>query len=266
MLQPLGLVTLLTDFGERDWFVASMKGVIFSINPSASIVDLCHQIPSHAVEDGAFVLQSCYRYYPSGTIHVAVVDPGVGGARRPIVVRTSRYFFVAPDNGLLSYVFEQETDIEIREIENKQFRLDAEGRTFDGRDVFAPAAAWLTKHQLFASFGRVLEDCRTFAIPSPRWEQQALRGEVVYIDRFGNLITNLTNRHMQEVRDVTKRTDPFIQVGGNTIEGLVRSYSEGMVDRPRALINSDGRLEIFIKEASASARLRVGRHETVVLV
>jgi len=90
VLQPLGLVTLLTDFGERDWFVASMKGVIVSINPSASIVDLCHQIPSHAVEDGAFVLQSCYRYYPSGTIHVAVVDPGVGGARRPIVVRTSR--------------------------------------------------------------------------------------------------------------------------------------------------------------------------------
>jgi len=93
-----------------------------------------------------------------------------------------------------------------------------------------------------------------------------LCGEVVYIDRFGNLITNLTNRHMQEVRDVTKRTDPFIQVGGNTIEGLVRSYSEGMVDRPRALINSDGRLEIFIKEASASARLRVGRHETVAIV
>ncbi|WP_455244342.1 SAM hydrolase/SAM-dependent halogenase family protein [Petrachloros mirabilis] len=265
MLQPLGLVTLLTDFGERDWFVASMKGVILSINPSATIVDLSHQIPSHAVEDGAYVLQSCYRYYPSGTIHVAVVDPGVGSTRRPILVRTSRYYFLAPDNGLLSYIFEQETDIEIRELENKQFRLDAEGRTFDGRDVFAPAAAWLTKHQLFASFGRVLEESRKFAIPSPRWEQQALRGEVVYIDQFGNLITNLTSRHVQEVRDVSKRADPFIRVGGNVIEGMVGSYSEGVEGAPRALINSDGRLEIFIKEFSASARLRVARHETVVL-
>jgi S-adenosylmethionine hydrolase len=262
---PLGLITLLTDFGDRDWFVACMKGVILSINPQATIVDLSHQIPCHAVEDGAFVLRSCYRYFPNGTVHIAVVDPGVGSLRRPLLVKSSRYYFLAPDNGLLTHVFDQEGEVEVREIENKQYRLDGEGRTFDGRDTFAPAAAWLTKNQPFSSYGRVLGDYKRFPITAPHWEQMALVGEVVYIDRFGNLITNLTSHHIKEVREVTKRPNPLIRVAGHLIDGVVENYTEGDDDSPRALINSDGRLEIFYKESSASAHLKVNRHETVRL-
>ena len=265
MLQPLGLITLLTDFGDRDWFVASMKGVVLSINSQVRLVDLTHQIPCHDIEEGAYILDSCYRYYPPGTIHVAVVDPGVGGPRRPLLVRTSRYFFIAPDNGLLSYILEQESDVEAREIENKQFRLDGEGRTFDGRDVFAPAAAWLAKHQPFASFGRLVEDPRRFDVAVPRWKDQAFHGEVVYVDRFGNLITNVTRGHVEEVRNVTKRAAPSIHIAGHIIDGLIDSYSEASPDKPRALINSNGRLEIFVKEASASSLLGIARHEKVTL-
>ena len=265
MPHPLGLITLLTDFGDRDWFVASMKGVILSINPHATIVDLSHHISAHAVEDGAYLWKSCYRYFPDGTIHVGVVDPGVGTERRPLLAKTGRYFFLAPDNGLLTHVLADEGDGEVREVTNRNYRLEAEGRTFDGRDVFAPAAAWLSKNQPVASFGPVTGSHATFPIRAPRWERAALLGEIVYIDRFGNLISNLTAQHVQEWREVTKRSDPSISLGSHRIEGLVRSYSDGDGRQPRALINSNGQVEIFLKESSAAARLGVGRHDTVGL-
>jgi S-adenosyl-L-methionine hydrolase (adenosine-forming) len=265
MPHAAAVVTLLTDFGDRDWFVASMKGVILSINPQATIVDLCHRIPSHEIQDGAYLWKSCYRYFPDGTVHVAVVDPGVGSERRPLVVKSSRYYFLAPDNGLLTHVFEQEAEVEVREIENRQYRLDAEGHTFDGRDVFAPAAAWLTKNQPFSSYGRVVGDAHRFEVAQPHWEQTALAGEVVYVDTFGNLITNVTSLHMKEVREITKRPNPLVRIASHSVDGLVRCYAEGERDRPHALINSDGRLEIFCKESSASALLNVGRRAPVKL-
>ena len=265
MPHPASIITLLTDFRHQDWFVASMKGVILSINPQATIVDLNHQIGSHDVLDGAYAWKSCYKYFPDGTIHVAVVDPGVGSDRRPLIAKSARYFFCAPDNGLLTYVFEQENDIEVREIENKQYRLDAEGHTFDGRDVFAPAAAWLSKQQPFASYGRVVSDVHRFPVAQPHWEETALVGEVAYVDVFGNLITNVSLRDVKEVREITKRPNPLIRIAGQTIDGLVGCYAEGDQDSPRALINSDGQLEIFCKETSASALLNVGRHEPVKL-
>jgi S-adenosylmethionine hydrolase len=265
MPHPASIITLLTDFGERDWFVASMKGVILSINPQAVIVDLSHHIRSHDVQDGAYVWKSCYRYFPDGTIHVAVVDPGVGTDRRPLIGKSSRYFFLAPDNGLLTHVLEQEGDVEVREIENAQYRLESEGHTFDGRDVFAPAAAWLTKQQPFASYGRRLADVLRFPVTHPHWEQTALVGEVVYVDVFGNLITNVSMHHVKEVREVTKRPNPLIKVGTHSIDGVVRCYAEGDQGSPRALINSEGHLEIFCKEASARDLLKVGRREPVKL-
>jgi S-adenosylmethionine hydrolase len=265
MPHPASIITLLTDFGDRDWFVASMKGVILSINPQATIVDLSHRIASHDVEDGAYLWTSCYRFFPDGTVHVAVVDPGVGSERRPLIARSSRYYFCAPDNGLLTHVFEQEGDVEVREIQNAQYRLDGEGHTFDGRDLFAPAAAWLTKHQAFSSYGRVLNDARRFQVTQPHWEQMALVGEVVYIDTFGNLITNVLSRHVKEVREITKRPNPLIRVAGHSIDGLVQCYADGDRDSAHALINSDGRLEIFCKESSASALLKASRHEVVQL-
>ena len=265
MPTPSGLITLLTDFGDRDWFVASMKGAILSIHPHATIVDLSHRVPAHAVEDGAYLLKSCYRYFPEGTIHVAVVDPGVGSGRRPLIVKSSRYFFLAPDNGLLTHVFNEEKDHEIRELENTRFRLESAGHTFDGRDVFAPAAAWLAKGEPFESFGPVLVDCKKWSIAVPRWEGGQLIGEVAYVDRFGNLITNVTVAHLKEVREVLGRPMPFIRIGECLIDGLVNSYSEGDPEAPRALINSEGAVEIFLNQANAAEQLSLGRKTRVVL-
>ncbi|HSN05407.1 MAG TPA: SAM-dependent chlorinase/fluorinase, partial [Nitrospira sp.] len=130
MPRALPVITLLTDFGDRDWFVASMKGVILTINPVARIVDLSHQITPHRIEEAAYCLQSCYRHFPEGTVHVAVVDPGVGSNRRPILAKTARYYFVAPDNGLLTPVLHEESDVAIRQLENPQYRLESPGGTF----------------------------------------------------------------------------------------------------------------------------------------
>jgi S-adenosyl-L-methionine hydrolase (adenosine-forming) len=256
---PLGLITLLTDFGDRDSFVASMKGVIHTINPHATLVDLSHHVQPHSVEDAAYLLRSCYRYFPEGTVHLAVVDPGVGSARRPLIAKSERYFFLAPDNGLLTHILADSSEIEVREIENKAYRLISPGHTFDGRDLFAPAAAWLTKQQPFASFGRLIEDCKTFTISKPKWEAMALVGEIVHVDRFGNLISNLTPHHVKQIQDVTKRPNAQIRIAGHKIETPVGSYSEGTAAQPSALINSDGRLEIFVKEASAADLLKVGK-------
>ncbi|MEY4704083.1 MAG: hypothetical protein RL042_279 [Nitrospirota bacterium] len=259
MPHPPGLITLLTDFGDRDSFVASMKGVILTINPRATLVDLSHHVPPHSVEAAAYLLNSCYRYFPKGTVHVAVVDPGVGSERRALIAKSERDFFLAPDNGLLTHILAENREMEVREIENKDYRLPSAGHTFDGRDLFAPAAAWLTKQQSFESFGRLVTDCKTFTIPTPTWEGKTLVGEIVHVDRFGNLISNLTQQHLEGVRAVAKSRQLSIRVGKLAIEGLVASYSEGTDGQPSALINSDGRVEIFVKEASAADLLEAGR-------
>jgi hypothetical protein len=256
---PRPLITLLTDFGDRDWFVASMKGVILSIHPEARIVDLSHQIAPHRIDEAGYFLKSCYREFPDGTIHVVVVDPGVGSARRAITVKSGRYFFLAPDNGVLSYIFDDEQPVEVREINQRKFRRESPGRSFDGRDLFAPAAARLAKQEPFESYGPVIGDYQTFPIAHPRWEQVTLVGEIVYVDRFGNLISNLTRQHLEEVHMLAKGRQLSILIGKRIIEGLVESYSEGMAEKPSALINSDGKLEVFLKEASAADLLQVGK-------
>lgn len=267
MPSAISVITLLTDFGARDYFVASMKGVILTINPQARIVDLSHQVAPQQVEEAAYLLKSSYRYFPDGTVHVAVVDPGVGSARRPLLVTTSRYYFLAPDNGLLSYIYQETLPVEVRQIENTQYRLGSEGATFDGRDLFAPAAAWLTKGQTPGSYGRVIQDYVKLPIQEPAWEGQALVGRIVYVDHFGNLISNVMPLHLKEVQDLTKKaaSEVTIRVGGTVIEGLTTSYGEGAKDAPRALINSNGHVEIFVKEGSAAEWLKLGRGERVAI-
>jgi S-adenosyl-L-methionine hydrolase (adenosine-forming) len=236
-----------------------MKGVILTINPQASLVDLSHHVPPHSVEDAAYLLNSCYRYFPEGTVHVAVVDPGVGSARRPLLVTTASYYFVGPDNGLFSYVLKDEAEVEVREIENQQYRLKSVGHTFDGRDLFAASAAWLAKGALPSSFGRIIHDPVTLSIVVPTIQGNSLVGRIEHVDRFGNLISNMTLQHLDEVHAVTKQRQLSVRIGEQIIEGLVVNYSEAMADKPSALINSDGRLEIFVKEASASDLLKVGK-------
>ena len=259
MPPPRPLITLLTDFGDRDWFVAGMKGAILSIHPDVRIVDLSHQIVPHRIDEAAYFLMSCYREFPEGTIHVVVVDPGVGSARRAIAVKSARYFFLGPDNGVLTYIFHDEQSVEVREIDQQKFRRRSPGRTFDGRDLFAPAAARLATHEPFESYGPVIEDYRRCSISQPRWEHTALVGEIVYVDRFGNLISNLTSQHLEEAGLVAMGRQWSIRIGERVIEGLVNSYSVGSAEKPCALINSDGRLEIFLKEASAADLLHVGK-------
>ena len=265
MSHPLGLITLLTDFGDRDSFVASMKGVILTINPHATIVDLSHHVPPYSVEAAAYLLKSCYRYFPEGTVHVAVVDPGVGTRRRPLVVKTARYYFLGPDNGLFSYIFDEEDEVEVREIENQQYHLESAGHTFDGRDLFAPAAAWLTTNKPFESFGRRLEERVVSPIVEPKRGAYGLVGEVVYVDHFGNLITNFMLKHVDAVRSAAPREGPALQIAGHRVNGLVASYAEGSKVEPAALINSNGVIEVFVKEGSAAQWLKVGRGEPVAL-
>ena len=260
MPNPLGLITLLTDFGDQDSFVASMKGVILTINPQASFVDLSHQVSPHSIEEAAYLLNSCYRYFPYGTVHVAVVDPGVGSARRPLLVKTAGYYFLGPDNGLFSYVLKDEDEVEVREIENQQYRRKSVGHTFDGRDLFAPSAAWLSKGVPASSFGRVIPDPVRLSIVEPSRQGNRVEGRIEHVDRFGNLISNLTLQHLEEVHaSVTKQRPLSVRIGAQIIKGLVANYSEGKAEQPFALINSDGRLEIFVKEASAADLLKVGK-------
>ncbi len=257
------LITLLTDFGDRDWFVAAMKGAILSIHPQAHIIDLTHQIAPHGIDEAGYFLKSCYREFPEGTIHVVVVDPGVGSERRAIIVKSERYYFLAPDNGVLTCIFDEEQPVEVREIDLRKFRRESPGQTFDGRDLFAPVAARLAKDEPFESYGPVIGDYRTFVIAQPRWEQTVLVGEIAHVDRFGNLISNLTQQHLEKARSVAMRRQLSIRIGERIIEGVVNSYSEGMAEKPSALINSDGKLEIFLKEASAADLLQVGRGERI---
>ncbi len=266
MPQARPLITLLTDFGHHDYFVASMKGVILSINPDANCIDLSHQIAPHQIEEAGYVLQSCYRYFPDGTVHVAVVDPGVGSDRRVLVVSQGPYFFLAPDNGLLTRVLREiHGHTEIRQLENPEYRLSADGATFDGRDRFAPAAAWLTKGAPLSSFGRVVDDPVRLPIVDPSFQGPALVGRIEYVDRFGNLISNLTSRHVQEFQTSTGQVRITLRIGGHALTGLVASYSEGLSDTPAALVNSSGRVEVFVNGKSAARHLRVGVGEEIRL-
>lgn len=257
------LITLLTDFGTKEYFVASMKGVILTINPDARIIDISHDITPHRIAEASYCLQACYRTFPEGTVHVAVVDPGVGSRRRPILVKTSRYYFVAPDNGLLTPILNAEQDVEIRQLENPRYQLESPGATFHGRDVFAPAAAWLTMGEPGVIFGRVIDDPVTLQLETPVWCDQRVVGHIVCIDRFGNLLSDITPAHLDDVRAATHRSLPTIWIAGHRIDGLVSSYSEGHPSQPAALINSNGFLEVFVKEGSAADGLKVTVGEQV---
>ena len=257
MPSAISVVTLITDFGDRDYFVASMKGVMLGINNQTRIIDVSHQVSPYAIEEAAFLLNSCYHYFPDGTVHVVVVDPSVGSSRRGLLVTTSRFFFVAPDNGVLSYIFENELNVEVRQIENRQFRLDSSGATFEGRDLFAPSAAWLTRGQTPGAYGRLVTDYEKLPIHKPEVRKGVLYGRVAYIDHFGNIITDITPDDIKSLQEITKNKKFSIHLGGVCIDELKTHYEQGSVETPEALINSNGYLEVFLKKESAAEKLGV---------
>jgi S-adenosylmethionine hydrolase len=242
------LISLLTDFGHSDWYVGTMKGVIHSINPHARVVDICHAVKPHHIIGGAFMLSASYRYFPEGTVHMAVVDPGVGGERKPIIVKTERYHFVAPDNGLLSFALEAEKPLKIVEITNSEFFLKPVSRTFHGRDIFAPAAAHLSRGVPVEEFGGEIGEIVRIEAPKPiLLGGGKARGHVLYIDTFGNAITDVPSSMLSGYFRLI--------IKGGVIEKVYDSYSQAAVGEVFGIIGSYGNLEIASKEESAAATL-----------
>lgn len=265
VVPPPQIITLLTDFGIADIFVGSMKGVILGINPQSQVVDLSHEVPPHDIRAGAFLLHSAVRYFPPGTIHVAVVDPGVGSERRPLLVFTAEQYFLAPDNGLLSYVLDLEPEAEIRELTAKQYFLGSIGSTFHGRDIFAPAAAWLSRGEPIESFGPLVETIVRFEVRRPILEAGKLIGEVQHIDRFGNLVTNIANENLRELAGLDFHEAVHVRVGHTEVKGLHRCYADGAPGNLCGLINSDGWLELFCSQGRADnlAKAKMGERVEV---
>lgn len=257
---PIPLITLLSDFGTADVFVSSMKGAILGINPKAQIVDLTHEVPAHNIRTGAYLLHSAARYFPAGTINVAVVDPGVGTDRRPILVSTSTHHFLLPDNGLLSYVLAEEPGAEIRHLTTQKYFLGSIGPTFHGRDLFAPAAAWLSRGEPLEAFGPRIETITRFELRRPVREGKKLVGEVQHIDRFGNLITNIGYAELSALADLDNWLDLTVRIGKTDVKGLQRCYADAKSKKLAALVNSDGWLELFCHQARADklAKAKLG--------
>jgi S-adenosylmethionine hydrolase len=241
------IITLTTDFGLSDPFVGIMKGVILSIAPDVQIVDITHEIKAFDVVEGAFLIDSAYRYFPKGTVHVIVVDPGVGSARRPIAAAADGHVFVAPDNGVLSHVLERE----VYHIQNRSLFLESVSRTFHGRDIFSPVAAHLARGAPIESVGPRVLDFVKKTLPIPRPQGDKLLGTVLRVDKFGNIITNLKRKHLEN--------DFTIRVAGLPITRLCGSFSDAAPGEFFAFEGSAGFIEIALNQGSAAAKLDVER-------
>jgi len=267
------VITLTSDFGLADHFVGVMRGVILRINPEARLVDISHEVDSYDILDGAFTLAQSYRFFPPGTIHLVVVDPGVGSARRPILVTAPSAQFVAPDNGVLSMIYEREPDAQVRHITRERYFLRPVSNTFHGRDIFAPSAAWLSKGVEPIEFGETITDHVRLALPKPRRlrneDQLRVEGSVLKVDKFGDIITNITPEDVPEL--LSAAPPPFrIIISGREITRLCRSFSEGGSEgkpqEPFAILGSSGLIEIGINRDSAAEVLDVGRGAGVAVV
>jgi S-adenosylmethionine hydrolase len=249
---PSGVVTLLTDFGLDDAYVGTLKGVLLAINPGARLVDVTHTVPPQDVRRAALLLQAAWSFFPRGTVHLAVVDPGVGTARQPIAVRAGGHYFVGPDNGLLGFCFGLPGARGVV-LANPRYHWRSVSRTFHGRDVFAPAAAYCSKGIPLTALGPPLRSPVRLSPHEPRRLGARVEGEVLLVDRFGNLLTNLWGRALPG--PVNRGV---LRIGGARVRGVVGTYAE----RPRgalgAVIDSSGRVEVFVRDGSARDRLGIG--------
>lgn len=244
------VITLTTDFGTADGFVAQMKGRILSINPQARIVDVTHDIEPFEIMEGALVLKGMAPYFPPGTIHVGVVDPGVGTERRGLVMRYGDQTFVGPDNGLFSLIAPADAPREIREISNPDYVTPDPHPTFHGRDVFAPVAAHLSAGKSFEGVGPAIEDPVTLSMPEVRSSPQGLEGEVMYVDRFGNVVSTIG-------AELIDGQVAAVLIGEYATDGINRFFGEVPEGHLLALINSFGLLEIAINRGNAAEELEV---------
>ncbi len=250
--KPCGVVTLLTDFGLKDPFVGVMKGVILTRFPEARIVDLCHGIRAQDLVEASFWMEHSYAWFPEGTVHVAVVDPGVGSARGTLAIRADGHYFIGPDNGLFSGVLARAEDVEVRDIDIDGLGLPEPSRTFHGRDVFAPAAAELASRNVaFHDIGAETAPEISLDIPLPRRTEGLVQGRVITIDRFGNLITNIDQSLLSDFDEA------WVSVG-KIERRLCATYAEAEPGEYVGVINSFGTLELARRDSSAAQALGVG--------
>jgi len=251
-------VTLLTDFGLRDHYAAAMKGVMLGINPALQFVDISHGIPPQDIQSGAFTLGHAYPWFPAATIHIAVVDPGVGTSRKAILVSAAAQVFIAPDNGLLSYVFQQEEGWTAYEITEDHYFHKPVSPTFHGRDIFAPVAAWVSRDVPLHQLGPVLKDPVRLKIPSlTRVRDALIQAAVLAVDSFGNLITNLKPQDVPSYGTVDGRSCRIL-AAQREITSFRRTFAEGEPGEVFVVPGSSGYLEIVMKNGSAASTLNIG--------
>jgi S-adenosylmethionine hydrolase len=249
------IVALLTDFGTRDHYVGAMKGVVLSVCPEATLVDITHDVAAHDVLGGALELAAAFRFFPPGTVFLAVVDPGVGSSRRGIAAEAGGYRFVGPDNGLLALAWRECGSLHVVELGERKYARPAISATFEGRDRFAPAAGWLARGTDLRAFGPPVPDPVRLELPQPSVVEGRLEGEVLRLDRFGNLITNIDRRTF----DSFARGEVVIEIAGHHLEAVVSTYSDVEAAALCALIGSTGYLEVAVNGGSAAAALAATR-------
>jgi S-adenosylmethionine hydrolase len=257
------IITLTTDYGANDHLVSVLKGVILKINPDVTIVDITHAVAPFDLLDGALAITSAYPYFPPRTIHVVVVDPGVGTERRPLLVSGQNQYFIAPDNGVLSGVFEREQNFLVRHLTSEHYFLHPVSRTFHGRDIFASVAGWLSKHWQPGSMGDEIADFKRFAMPRPKETEGTMKGVVLKVDGFGNLITNFRAEDLPA--DALEKGEVNLQVGSHAVARIVPTFASGNEGEPVAYLGSSGYVEVAVNKASASKTLGIGRGAAVVL-
>ena len=260
MARPI--VALLSDFGSRDHYAGTVRGVVLGICQDATLVDITHDIPPHDVQLGAFELAAAYRYFPVGSIFLAVIDPGVGSARRGLAADIGDYRFVAPDNGLLTAVFRDAPPKRVVELTERRYARPTVSRTFEGRDRFAPAAAWLARGIQLSAFGRSVSDYQTIDIPVPDVQAESVTGVAIHIDRFGNLVTNIDRKSFERLAQVGTIQ---IQAGTHRVGRLVATYADIADGEVCALFGSTDHLEIAANAVSAVERLGLARGVRVVV-
>jgi S-adenosylmethionine hydrolase len=257
------IITLTTDYGTNDHLVGVLKGVILKINPDVQIVDITHQVAPFDLLDGALAIASAYTYFPPRTIHVVVVDPGVGTERRPLLVSGQNQYFIAPDNGVLSGVYEKEPNFVVRHLTAEHYFLQPVSKTFHGRDVFAAVAAWHSKNWQPASMGEEVTDFKRFAMPRPKEADGVLKGAVLKVDGFGNLMTNFRAEDLGAA--AIEKGEVKFQVGTHAVTRLVPTFAAGNAGEAIAYVGSSGYVEIGVNKGSAAKTLGIGRGTAVLL-
>ncbi len=264
MSKKQSIITLITDFGLQDGYSGVMKGVMANINPSASVIDISNTIAAQDIFQAACVLSDSYNYFPKGTIHVVVVDPGVGSERKILCLKTEDYLFLAPDNGVLSLVIAKEESPSIRDVTNRKFFLQTVSDTFHGRDIFAPVASHLSKGVSYKELGERIDKIKEISLPKPILSPDGeLTAEIIYVDSFGNVITNINKEIFDRMDIGMERVS--ITMDRRRINGICSSYSDVGANEALAIFGSSGYLEISVNLGNAGDVLKLKKGDKLVL-